>query len=215
MSDDKDTNETDTPTQMEAEQATQDSASEMDTAEATLETAEAALEEGATSAEEAPEAAPAPPTPEEQIATLNDQVLRTLAELENTRRRAERDRSEALKYGAVSFARDMVGVADNLQRALKAANEMDEASKAALPETVQAVLEGVAATERDLLAALGRHKVKVLSPMGEKFDPNLHEALFEAPGTGQDAGTIIDVIETGYQMEERLLRPAKVGIAKD
>ncbi|MBT7643118.1 MAG: nucleotide exchange factor GrpE [Rhodobiaceae bacterium] len=215
MSDDKDTNETDTPTQMEAEQATQDSASEMDTAEAILETAEAALEEGATSAEEAPEAAPAPPTPEEQIATLNDQVLRTLAELENTRRRAERDRSEALKYGAVSFARDMVGVADNLQRALKAANEMDEASKAALPETVQAVLEGVAATERDLLAALGRHKVKVLSPMGEKFDPNLHEALFEAPGTGQDAGTIIDVIETGYQMEERLLRPAKVGIAKD
>jgi molecular chaperone GrpE len=215
MSDDKDTNETDTPTQMEAEQATQESASEMDTAEAILETAEAALEEGATSAEEAPEAAPAPPTPEEQIATLNDQVLRTLAELENTRRRAERDRSEALKYGAVSFARDMVGVADNLQRALKAANEMDEASKAALPETVQAVLEGVAATERDLLAALGRHKVKVLSPMGEKFDPNLHEALFEAPGTGQDAGTIIDVIETGYQMEERLLRPAKVGIAKD
>jgi len=215
MSDDKDTNETDTPTQMEAEQATQDSESEMDTAEAILETAEAALEEGATSAEEAPEAAPAPPTPEEQIATLNDQVLRTLAELENTRRRAERDRSEALKYGAVSFARDMVGVADNLQRALKAANEMDEASKAALPETVQAVLEGVAATERDLLAALGRHKVKVLSPMGEKFDPNLHEALFEAPGTGQDAGTIIDVIETGYQMEERLLRPAKVGIAKD
>lgn len=163
----------------------------------------------------APEEPPAPPTPEEQIATLNDQVLRTLAELENTRRRAERDRAEALKYGAVSFARDMVGVADNLQRALKAADEMDEASKAALPETVKAVLDGVAATERDLLAALGRHKVKVLSPMGEKFDPNLHEALFEAPGTGQDAGTIIDVIETGYQMEERLLRPAKVGIAKD
>jgi molecular chaperone GrpE len=163
----------------------------------------------------APEEPPAPPTPEEQIATLNDQVLRTLAELENTRRRAERDRAEALKYGAVSFARDMVGVADNLQRALKAADEMDEASKAALSETVKAVLDGVAATERDLLAALGRHKVKVLSPMGEKFDPNLHEALFEAPGTGQDAGTIIDVIETGYQMEERLLRPAKVGIAKD
>tara|TARA_B110000971_G_scaffold167889_1_gene172194 strand:- start:2433 stop:3059 length:627 start_codon:yes stop_codon:yes gene_type:complete len=208
MSDDKDINETDTPSEVEAEQETQETVSETDTAEAHL-------EEGAASLEEAPEEAPAPPTPEEQIATLNDQVLRTLAELENTRRRAERDRSEALKYGAVSFARDMVGVADNLQRALKAASEMDDASRAALPETVQAVLEGVAATERDLLAALGRHKVKVLSPMGEKFDPNLHEALFEAPGTGQDAGTIIDVIETGYQMEERLLRPAKVGIAKD
>ena len=211
MSDDKDINETDTPTENEAEQDIQETEQNTGALDTSPEEGIAPAEEGAAPAEEAP----APPTPEEQIATLNDQVLRTLAELENTRRRAERDRSEALKYGAVSFARDMVGVADNLQRALKAASEMDEASKTALPETVQAVLEGVAATERDLLAALGRHKVKVLSPMGEKFDPNLHEALFEAPGTGQDAGTIIDVIETGYQMEERLLRPAKVGIAKD
>ena len=108
MSDDKDTNETDTPTQMEAEQATQDSASEMDTAEAILETAEAALEEGATSAEEAPEAAPAPPTPEEQIATLNDQVLRTLAELENTRRRAERDRRVQLHRPRSDARREQV-----------------------------------------------------------------------------------------------------------
>lgn len=212
MSDDKDINEAEAETSSPEENQDADKSSNQN-ADAPNAQEDAALEANLEDGE--PAAPPPPPTPEEQIATLNDQVLRTLAELENTRRRAERDRAEALKYGAVSFARDMVGVADNLQRALKAADEMDEASKAALSETVKAVLDGVAATERDLLAALGRHKVKVLSPMGEKFDPNLHEALFEAPGTGQDAGTIIDVIETGYQMEERLLRPAKVGIAKD
>jgi len=212
MSDDKDINEAEAETSSPEENQDADKSSNQN-ADAPNAQEDAALEANLEDGE--PAAPPPPPTPEEQIATLNDQVLRTLAELENTRRRAERDRAEALKYGAVSFARDMVGVADNLQRALKAASEMDAAAKTALPETVQAVLEGVAATERDLLAALGRHKVKVLSPMGEKFDPNLHEALFEAPGTGQDAGTIIDVIETGYQMEERLLRPAKVGIAKD
>ena len=155
------------------------------------------------------------PTPEDQIAELNDQLLRSLAELENTRRRAERDRGEALKYGAMSLARDMVGVVDNLQRALQAIEQTDEATKADLPQEVQALLEGVDATQRDLLTVLGRHKVQPLNPMGEKFDPNLHEAMFEAPGTGQPAGTIIDVVETGYVMEERLLRPAKVGIAKD
>jgi molecular chaperone GrpE len=212
MSDDKDINEAEAETSSPEENQDADKSSNQN-ADAPNAQEDAALEANLEDGE--PAAPPPPPTPEEQIATLNDQVLRTLAELENTRRRAERDRAEALKYGAVSFARDMVGVADNLQRALKAASEMDAAAKTALPETVQGVLEGVAATERDLLAALGRHKVRVLSPMGEKFDPNLHEALFEAPGTGQDAGTIIDVIETGYQMEERLLRPAKVGIAKD
>jgi len=212
MSDDKDINEAEAETSSPEENQDADKSSNQN-ADAPNAQEDAALEANLEDGE--PAAPPPPPTPEEQIATLNDQVLRTLAELENTRRRAERDRAEALKYGAVSFARDMVGVADNLQRALKAASEMDAAAKTALPENVQGVLEGVAATERDLLAALGRHKVKVLSPMGEKFDPNLHEALFEAPGTGQDAGTIIDVIETGYQMEERLLRPAKVGIAKD
>jgi len=76
-------------------------------------------------------------------------------------------------------------------------------------------LDGISATQRDLMAALARHKVTPLTPMGEKFDPNLQEAMFEAPGTGQASGTIIEVIETGYMMEERLLRPAKVGIAKD
>lgn len=158
------------------------------------------------------EEAEAAPSPEDRLADTNDQLLRALAELENTRRRADRDRAEALKYGAASFARDMLGVADNLQRALKAVAELDQET---LPDAAKSLLEGVAATERDLIASMGRHKVSPVSPMGEKFDPNMHEAMFEAPGTGQPAGTIIEVIETGYMMDERLLRPAKVGIAKD
>ena len=151
------------------------------------------------------------PTAEERLADVNDQLLRSLAELENTRKRAARDRSEALKFGAMSFARDMLGVVDNLQRALKVMQDLGDD----MPDATRSLLEGVAATERDLLAALARHKVTALTPMGEKFDPNLHEAMFEAPGTGQVSGTIIEIVEAGYMMEERLLRPAKVGIAKD
>jgi len=170
------------------------------------EAAEEAVEEAA---EEAVENTA--PTAEERLADVNDQLLRSLAELENTRKRAARDRSEALKFGAMSFARDMLGVVDNLQRALKAMQELGDD----MPDATRSLLEGVAATERDLLAALARHKVTPLTPMGEKFDPNLHEAMFEAPGTGQASGTIIEIVEAGYMMEERLLRPAKVGIAKD
>lgn len=151
------------------------------------------------------------PSAEERLADVNDQLLRSLAELENTRKRAARDRSEALKFGAMSFARDMLGVVDNLQRALTAMQELGDD----IPDATRSLLEGVAATERDLLAALARHKVTPLTSMGEKFDPNLHEAMFEAPGTGQASGTIIEIVEAGYMMEERLLRPAKVGIAKD
>ncbi len=177
-----------------------DTASPDEAQDATSESSEPAQEEVAE------------PSLEDRLAETNDQLLRALAELENTRRRADRDRAEALKYGAASFARDMLGVADNLQRALGAVAELDQET---LPDAAKSLLEGVAATERDLIASLGRHKVQPLSPMGEKFDPNQHEAMFEAPGTGQPAGTIIKVIETGYVMDERLLRPAKVGIAKD
>jgi molecular chaperone GrpE len=167
--------------------------------------------EAANAPQGAPEEAAQEPNLEDRLAAANDQLLRSLAELENTRKRAERDRAEALKYGAMSFARDMLGVADNLQRALKAVDDMAEE----VPEAMRGLLDGIAATQRDLLAALARHKVTPLDPMGEKFDPNMHEAMFEAPGTDQESGTIIEVIETGYMMEARLLRPAKVGIAKD
>ena len=178
-----------------------------------IETPETGAPETETATEQKDEQeAEAAPSVEDRLAETNDQLLRALAELENTRRRADRDRAEALKYGAASFARDMLGVADNLQRALNAVAELDQDT---LPDAAKSLLEGVAATERDLIASMGRHKVSAVSPMGEKFDANIHEAIFEAPGTGQPAGTVIEVIETGYMMDERLLRPAKVGIAKD
>ena len=181
-----------------------------DEANGEAETAESAAKEPRDDAAEAA-AEDSAPTAEERLADVNDQLLRSLAELENTRKRAARDRSEALKFGAMSFARDMLGVVDNLQRALKVMQELGDD----MPDATRSLLEGVAATERDLLAALARHKVTPLTSMGEKFDPNLHEAMFEAPGTGQASGTIIEIVEAGYMMEERLLRPAKVGIAKD
>ena len=150
--------------------------------------------------------------PEQQIAELNEKMLRLAAELENTRRRAERDKSDALRYGVTGFARDMVSVGDNLTRAL---NAIEEADREGLSDNMVNLLEGVGATQRDLMAALQRNGVKPIAPDGEKFDPNFHEAIYEAPGTGQDNGTIIEVVEIGYMIGDRLLRAAKVGVAKD
>ena len=150
--------------------------------------------------------------PEQQIAELNEKMLRLAAELENTRRRAERDKSDALRYGVTGFARDMVSVGDNLTRAF---NAIEETDREGLSDNMVNLLEGVGATQRDLMAALQRNGVKPIAPEGEKFDPNFHEAMYEAPGTGQDSGTIIEVVEIGYMIGDRLLRAAKVGVAKD
>lgn len=150
--------------------------------------------------------------PEQQIAELNEKMLRLAAELENTRRRAERDKSDALRYGVTGFARDMVSVGDNLTRAL---NAIEETDREGLSDNMVNLLEGVGATQRDLMAALQRNGVKPIAPEGEKFDPNFHEAMYEAPGTGQESGTIIEVVEIGYMIGDRLLRAAKVGVAKD
>ncbi len=150
--------------------------------------------------------------PEQQITELNEKMLRLAAELENTRRRAERDKSDALRYGVTGFARDMVSVGDNLTRAL---NAIEETDREGLSNNMVNLLEGVGATQRDLMAALQRNGVKPIAPEGEKFDPNFHEAIYEAPGTGQDNGTIIEVVEIGYMIGDRLLRAAKVGVAKD
>ncbi len=152
------------------------------------------------------------PTAEEKLAVLNDQLLRALAEVENTRRRAERDRADALQYSITRFARDMLSVADNLERALAA---LPEDQRTDLPEHTAALLDGVDATKRDLLNIFARHKIIPIQAKGEKFDPNFHEAIFEAPNSGEAAGTIIDVMEIGYKIGDKLLRPARVGVAKD
>ncbi len=147
---------------------------------------------------------------ETELAETKDKLLRTLAESENQRRRAQREREDTQKYAASNFARDMLDASDNLRRALasvEGANIQDD--------RVKALLDGVAATERSLLAAFERHGIKRVEPkIGDRFDANLHEAMFEVPNTGQPGGTIVQVVQSGYQIHDRLLRAAMVGVAK-
>ena len=154
--------------------------------------------------------APAERDYEAELAALNDRLLRTLAESENQRRRHRREREETARYAIAGFARDMLGVADNLRRALEAlpdgAAEGDEALKSAI--------DGVALTERELEGAFARHGVEKIDPEGRKFDHNLHEAMFELPTADAAPGTVVQVVEAGYVIGDRLLRAARVGIAK-
>ena len=144
-------------------------------------------------------------------AGLKDKVLRTLAEMENMRRRTEREVADAKTYGVTSFARDMLTVADNLRRAVEYITP--EVKEAADP-SVKTLIEGVDLTERDFLSRLIKHGVKKLEPQGQKFDPNMHEALFEVPDPSVPNGTVVQVVEAGYSIGERCLRPAKVGVAR-
>ncbi len=166
-------------------------------------------------APEAPAEAPDPFAVLEALhtenAALKDKALRGLADMENLRRRTEREVSDAKLYGVTNFARDMLTFADNLRRAI--ANVPAEALAAADP-ALKSFVEGIELTERDFLSRLARHGVKILEPQGQKFDPNMHEALFEVPDASVPAGTIMQVVEDGYSIGERCLRPAKVGVAR-
>ena len=146
-----------------------------------------------------------------EIETLRDQRLRALAEAENIRRRAERDKVEASQYAMTKFARDMLSIADNFARALAAC---PAAVREAADPQIKAVLEGVEATDRQLLAALERYGVKPVDVATGKFDPNLHQAIAEVPGNGKPAGAIVDVVQQGYMIGDRLLRPAMVTVAR-
>lgn len=157
-----------------------------------------------------------PASLEEQLAQaqaeagdLKDRLLRALAEAENVRRRALRERDDAAKYGVASFAKDLLDVADNLRRALDSVPESQMRD-----ELTRTLLAGVAATERALLAAFERNGIRRIDPKGERFDHNLHQAIFEAENTGQPPGTIVEVLQPGYLLHDRLLRPAMVGVAK-
>lgn len=145
-----------------------------------------------------------------EAAQLKDQLLRALAETENVRRRAQREREDAGKYAIANFARDVLQVGDNLQRALEAI----PAAALAADEALKNLHEGVSATERQLSAALERQQVKRIWPMGEKFDANFHQAMFEVPTAEQAPGTVVQVMQAGYVIHDRLLRPALVGVAK-
>lgn len=144
-------------------------------------------------------------------AELKDRALRALAETENTRRIAAREKQDATQYAVTRFARDMVGIADNFARALAAlpADKLQSADPA-----VKAVIEGIEATERQLLATLQNHGVKAIDTADGKFDPNLHQAIAEVPGNGKPGGSIVDVVQTGYVIGDRLLRPSMVTVAR-
>jgi molecular chaperone GrpE len=144
-------------------------------------------------------------------AELKDKVLRTLAEMENQRRRAEREVADAKIYGVTSFARDMLPLADNLRRAAESAPPGAREQEGGALKTL---IEGIELTERDFLSRLGKYGVKKLEPLGAKFDPNLHEALFEVPDETAPNGTVVQVVENGYAIGDRVLRPAKVGISR-
>lgn len=158
------------------------------------------------------EPSPAPSTAlERENADLKDRLLRTLAEMENLRKRTEREIADSRVYSVASFARDMLAVADNMRRALDAVTpEM----RANAESGVKALIEGVDLTERELLKALEKNGIRQFSPQGEKFDPNLHQAMFEVPDASVPAGSVVQVVQPGYMIGERILRPALVGVSK-
>lgn len=141
---------------------------------------------------------------------LKDRALRLAAEMENLRRRTQRDVADARSFGIANFARDMLVVSDNLQRALQAVPaQATEAGENGL----KALVEGVEMIDRLMLSTLERHGVKRIEPEGQKFDPNFHQAMFEVPNPEVPSGTVVQVVQAGYVIGERVLRPAMVGIA--
>ena len=141
---------------------------------------------------------------------LRDQLLRTLADNENLRRRTERELTAAKKYGAMGFARDLMASVDNLDKAIDLIPE----NKDELNETVKNILIGVEMTGREIASVLEQHNISKISPDGEKFDYNLHQAMFEVPSDDVEPGIVMQVVQSGYQLHDRLLRPAMVGVSK-
>jgi molecular chaperone GrpE len=167
--------------------------------------------EGAPIESEAAE--PAPETRivelEAELAEQKDRLLRALAETENVRRRGQREREDAAKYAVAGFAKDLLSAADNLRRALDSLPDAEVKD-----DRTRSLLAGVAATERELLSIFERYGIKRIDPKGERFDHNFHQAIFEAERPDQPSGIVVEVLQPGYVLHERLLRPAMVGVAK-
>lgn len=155
------------------------------------------------------------PTPstalEREHADMKDRLLRTLAEMENLRKRTEREIADSRLYSVTSFARDLLVVADNMRRALEAVTpELRDNAESG----VKALIDGIELTERELLKALEKNGVRQFTPQGGKFDPNLHQAMFEIPDATVPAGSVVQVVQPGYMIGDRVLRPALVGVSK-
>lgn len=156
--------------------------------------------------------APEPSTAlEREHAEMKDRLLRALAEMENLRRRTEREVADSRLYSVTSFARDLLVVADNMRRALDA---VTPELRASTQSAAKALVDGVELTERELLKALEKNGVRQFTPLGEKFDPNLHQAMFEVPDATVPAGSVVQVVQPGYMIGDRILRPALVGVSK-
>lgn len=146
-----------------------------------------------------------------ELDQVKEQAMRALAEAENTRRRAQKEREDATKFAVSGFAKDLLEVSDNLRRALDAMpTDLIDAEP-----RLKNLVDGIEATERSLLRTFEKHGIKKLEPMDEPFDPNFHEVMFEAPVPGKPAGIIMQVVEPGYTLNGRLIRPARVGVTKD
>lgn len=146
---------------------------------------------------------------EDEISELNDKLLRMAAEMENLRRRTQKDVADARSFSITGFARDILGVADNLRRALDHVEEGDKEQPG-----LKSLMEGVEMTERELQNALAKNGIKLINPENEKFDPNFHQAMFEVPNTEVPNNTVVQVVQVGYVIGERVLRPAMVGVSK-
>ena len=159
-----------------------------------------------------PAIAPKPSTSlDSELAECKDRLLRTLADMDNMRKRTEREVADARIYGISNFARDILGVADNMHRAMAA---LDDELRAKADEPTKVLLEGVELTERELMNVLEKHGVKRIEPLGQKFDPNRHQAMYEIEDASVPVGTVVQVMQAGYLIGDRMLRPALVAVAK-
>lgn len=147
----------------------------------------------------------------EEVASLKDRLLREMAEMENLRRRSAKEKADANKFAISSFARDMISVGDNLDRALQA---LPADVRAAAADEIKNLFTGVEMTNQEMLNIFDRHGIKQLKPLDEKFNPNFHQAMFEVPNTEIANGTIVEVVQVGYAIGDRVLRPALVGVSK-
>ena len=146
---------------------------------------------------------------QEEVRTLKEDKIRVLAEMENLRKRFDREKMDSIKYGSVNFARDILSPGDNLERALSAINQEEDH-----PQSIKNLIEGLKMVQKELSSALEKNGVSKIISMNEKFDPNLHQAMMEVERDDLDEGIVVQEIQTGYMMHDRLLRPAMVGVSK-
>ena len=146
---------------------------------------------------------------QEEVRALKEDKIRVLAEMENLRKRFDREKIDSIKYGSVNFARDILSPGDNLERALSAINQEEDH-----PQSIKNLIEGLKMVQKEFSSALEKNGISKINSMNEKFDPNLHQAMMEVERDDLDEGIVVQEIQTGYMMHDRLLRPAMVGVSK-